>query len=449
MHIALVGMEACWVTGLGRVLIKSAGSARPLVSWWSVFLLFVFALSVVRVVGRLDLERGRWLIAGLTLLSCALLVQISLGRTLYFLQHPADPASGHALLIFVLGCVAWYRAMGITGYAGDTRDTIRRFQFGLLVLVVVTLVTLRTPTRMSDLVFGYFGCGLFAVALTRIEEVAQTDASGAAPLDLKWMITLGATLLAVGAVVLLAGQVITIDAVRWALRPLMTLLQIGLFVMVFLTTYVLMQFLPLLAGLFDNLPRTELEETMQGWQDAVRQPFEAEPTKGLQLSARLLEALQWTVIVLLVVVVLWLIARSFRRWRLEQSTTPGGVRESVSSEATLAADLAGFLREQWGRLRDADLRRLFQRMGAESVHAIYGALLALMADAGHPRLPEQTPYEFNPVAEDVLPARRAELEAITEAYVRARYGELDVTAEELVHIQDAWRRILADAKERP
>jgi hypothetical protein len=449
MIIALAGMEACWLTGLARVLIKGPGSAQTLVSWWSVFLLFLVALAVVRVVGRLELRYGRWLTAGLTLLTAALLVQFSLDQSLFFLRNPSDPASGRATLVFVLGFVVWYRALRITGYAGDTRDTIRQFQFGLLVLVGVTLVTLRSPARMTDLVFGYFGFGLLAVALTRIEEVAQTEPAGAAPLDLKWVITLAVTLLTVGAVVLLVGQVITIDAVRWVLRPFVTLLEIGLVALVFLVTFLMMQFLPLLSGLFANFPAAELEDTMQDWQESAGQPFEGEPTKGIELSAELLSALQWTVIVVLVAVALWLIARSFRRWRLEQSTTPGGVRESVSSEGTIADDVARYLRDQWGRLRNANLGRLFQRVGAESVRAIYVNLLMLMSDAGCPRLPEQTPNEFCPAAADLLPARRTEIQAITEAYVRAHYGEVDISADELARIQDAWQRVKADAEALP
>ena len=447
MFLALAGMEACWVTGLARVLIKHPVSARALVSWWSVFLLFVLALTVVRIVGRLGLKRGRWLIAGLALLSAVLLVEFSAGRALHFLQQPSDPASGPAILVFVLALVSWYRAMRIVGYAGDTRDTIRHFQFGLLILVGAALLTLRSPARMTDLVFGYFGCGLLAVALTRIEEVAQTESGDAAPLDLKWMVTLAVTLLAVGALVLLAGHLITVDVIRWVLRPFVTILQAALFAVVFVTTAVLMLILPLLTGWFDNIPATEFEDTMQQWRESAREPLQADSSEGLQLSATLLEALQWTVIVLVLAVALWLIARSFRRWQLQQRTTPGGVRESVSSEATIAADLAGYLRDQWQRLRSADLRRLFQRLGVESVYAIYGGLLTLMAEAGHPRLPEQTPHEFYPVAENLLPARRTELQAITDAYERARYGEIDITAEELAHIQEAWRRIVADADE--
>jgi hypothetical protein len=449
IYIALSGMEACWFAAWARVLIKDPVSAEPLVSWWSVFLLFLVALVVVRVVGSLELRYDRWLIAGLTLLTAGLLVQVSLGASLHFLRHHSDPAAERAIFICLLGFAVWYRALRVAGNAGDARDAIRRFQFGLLILVAATLVTRRAPLQMADLVFAYFGFGLLAVALTRIEEVAQTEAAGAAPLDLKWVITLAGTLLAVGAVVLLAGRVITIDAIRWALRPVVTLLQVALVVLVYLMTSLLMQILPLLTQWFDRFPATELDETMQQWRETAREPLKVESTEGLQLSAQLVEALQWIVIVAVVAAGLWLVARSFRRWRLEQRTTPGGVREPVTSTGTIAEDLARYLLDQWGRLRDGNLSRRFRRMGAESVRAIYTSLLHLMADAGLPRLPEQTPYEFISTAEKVLPDRRAELEAITEAYVRARYGEVDITAEELARLRDTWQRVKADVEALP
>jgi hypothetical protein len=114
----------------------------------------------------------------------------------------------------------------------------------------------------------------------------------------------------------------------------------------------------------------------------------------------------------------------------------------VNTQGSLPQDLSDFLREQWQRLPSAaDLRRRFTRLGTDSARAIYANLLALLAQAGRPRQPEQTPYEYQPVAEDALSTRQAEVRAITEAYVRAHYGETPPKARELARLQQAWRRI--------
>jgi hypothetical protein len=148
----------------------------------------------------------------------------------------------------------------------------------------------------------------------------------------------------------------------------------------------------------------------------------------------------------LILVSLWVLVRSFRRWRMRQYDAPSGVRETVVPEGTLVEDLAGYLRDQWQRLREADLRRLFRRLGTASAQAIYANMLALLAAEGHPRQPEQTPYEYAPVAEKVMPTCHAEIKAITHAYVRAHYGEVEISADELAHLQEAWKHIQVEGE---
>ena len=161
----------------------------------------------------------------------------------------------------------------------------------------------------------------------------------------------------------------------------------------------------------------------------------------------LFEALKVIFFVLLFLFVVWLVIRSFRRWRMYQYATPGGTREQIEFEGTLAQDLAEFLQDRWRRLQQAaDLRRIFARLGSDSVRAIYANLLAMLAAADRPRQPEQTPYEYEPVAEEALPTRKTDIRAITQAYVRVRYGEEETDPEELARMQDAWKRIKAEGK---
>jgi hypothetical protein len=246
------------------------------------------------------------------------------------------------------------------------------------------------------------------------------------------------------------SQVITVGTVRWLLRPFATLLNVVLFLGVMLITTLVMQFLPLLRWLLGDISLDKVKNAMQELQDLTSpaQELEEVPETPL-LGPEVQEALRVGLVVLVLLVALWLVVRSFRRWRLREYGTPGGVRETVDAEATLAEDLAEYLRDQWRGLRELDLRRFFQRLGQEmgSVRAIYASLLALLAAVDHPRQPEQTPYEFQPLAEEALPRREADIADITEAYVRARYGELETSPEELARLQEAWRRVRTDGQE--
>jgi hypothetical protein len=446
--LALAAMEACLVVGWSRVLLRRPAPMEGGLSWWSVWALYIVGLITARTLGRLELQRGSWYIAAAALASAFLFLYANLGGIPLVLRRPSDPSAAAEVLVLLSALLVWFRALRIPGRAGDMRSMARQFQVGLVVLVGAVLVTLRSPARMNDLIIAYFGFGLLAVALTRIEEVAQTEGGGGAPFNIKWATTLVVTLLVVGAVTLLATQVITVETVQWVLRPVVALLLVVLFASVVLATELALLILPLLKGILGNI---SMEDVRRGFED-VRQsvaPFaEDEPAETARIDPQIVEALQVGIIILLVLVALWVLVRSFRRWRMDRYTTSGGVRETVAAEGSLAEDVASYLRDRWRRLREADLRRLFRRLGAESARAIYANLLELVAALGRPRRPEQTPFEFQSVAEEVLASRRAEISAITDTYVRVRYGEVEIGADELARLQDAWERVRADAEER-
>ncbi len=52
----------------------------------------------------------------------------------------------------------------------------------------------------------------------------------------------------------------------------------------------------------------------------------------------------------------------------------------------------------------------------------------------------ETPYEYLPVLNRALPGSGEDLLVITEAYVKARYGLVPDTPEELRRIRDCWER---------
>jgi hypothetical protein len=72
-------------------------------------------------------------------------------------------------------------------------------------------------------------------------------------------------------------------------------------------------------------------------------------------------------------------------------------------------------------------------------------LLDLCAELERPRPKTKTPLEFIPVAFKLFSSLLAELETITQAYIRVRYGELPETEEEVENVEQAWRRIAEQA----
>ncbi len=87
------------------------------------------------------------------------------------------------------------------------------------------------------------------------------------------------------------------------------------------------------------------------------------------------------------------------------------------------------------------LRKGLRFLYALSVRHIYANLLRLAAHRGHKRPPAQTPYEFQVVLNAVLSGHEADIQTITQAYVRAHYGQVPDSRAELNRIREAWRRI--------
>jgi hypothetical protein len=439
-------METAWIVAWSRVLLTRSEAHAQGLSWWSVLALYILALAAARALQSLQLRRASWIISGLALLSSLMLLQVNLGRILPARSHPADPSTAAAVLTLLLGLWVWLRALRIPTQAGDTRSIGRHFQFGLLVIVAALLITFRSGVGMTDVVTTYFAFGLLAAAFTRIEEVAWAGTGGAAPLNRKWVLVLAATFTVAGAVTLFAAQIVTVSTVRWLLRPFVVLLNVAAYLVVLLVAELIKQVLSLLHWIFGDLSLNSLRNQLDATVQRVSPIPETEPSEVRLLSPELQQVLWLSLIALLIIAGLWVVGRAFRRWRMFQYATLGGVREAVVPEGTLAEDLAAFLRDRWRRLRAVDLRRLLRRLGTGSIRAIYASLLALLAALEHARQPEQTPYEFQPVVEQALPTRPAEIAAITEAYVRARYGEQEIGAQELAGLQEAWRRIEADGR---
>ena len=82
-----------------------------------------------------------------------------------------------------------------------------------------------------------------------------------------------------------------------------------------------------------------------------------------------------------------------------------------------------------------------QEQPATSIRALYASLLRWAAGQGLPRSPSQTPLEYLQSLSVKFPQNAAELAAITDAYVTARYGNAPIGWEMFEAARTAWRKI--------
>ncbi len=109
----------------------------------------------------------------------------------------------------------------------------------------------------------------------------------------------------------------------------------------------------------------------------------------------------------------------------------------------MAGSLSDYLRGIQDRAKQAfegmsRMNPAARLIAAARIRIIYARLLKLGSRLGQPREPAVTPTEYLAVLDRVFPASRDELELITNAYLRVRYGELPESRTEVTQVEAAW-----------
>ncbi len=88
------------------------------------------------------------------------------------------------------------------------------------------------------------------------------------------------------------------------------------------------------------------------------------------------------------------------------------------------------------------------RTARERVRRLYLALLQRAAQVGHPRRPDQTPFEYATKLKPHVTGEENALDTLTSAFVEARYSRREFRQEEVSLLQRMWRRLQALLRKR-
>jgi hypothetical protein len=79
----------------------------------------------------------------------------------------------------------------------------------------------------------------------------------------------------------------------------------------------------------------------------------------------------------------------------------------------------------------------------EMIRYFYLSAARRAAQAGQPRGPGQTPFEYQAALDRQFPELEPDLEGLTEAFVQARYSNRTVAQQEAEAVKPLWQRIRA------
>ena len=427
--------ESVWVYALGAVLGTMAGYGRGPLSWWSVVALLGGSYLVVRFLQlvRMPTFVAQYAMALLAALAVYLAIGAQFGSGLIGIDilwpqnlSASPQPEGFQFIVAIggfLGAGLWWRGGRVASIDQPVESLEFSFRLGLLALAIAAVIDMAAPDdlRVFPLMFVFFAAALGGLSVGHLRPSSKRAAEEKA-----WFRTIG---MVVGAV-LAAGVVFAIverfilswlsgpaswllGMVGWAVFYALVLPLAFVFGLVAQGIVIVLNWL-VGEGQFEAQDTGEIGQALR-----EQQQMEAAETPGY------LAYIEWTVVAVFVLVVLFFVARAFRRRMVRLEEEDEGLRESLSEEADAAADLVHLLysllpdrfKRKSGKpaLRipegDADVAEVFR---------IYFGLLVLAEKGGFQRPSWQTPKEYQHTLERVFP--RDVVHRVTAAFNRACYG---------------------------
>ncbi|MCL6430824.1 MAG: DUF4129 domain-containing protein [Anaerolineae bacterium] len=451
--LTILAMDATWLAPWAMLLTGVREGLSP----GGFYALLVVALLTTHVLWASRLALGlQQAVAGLLATLCGLFLT---GTCLYrgypllgsawvaaWLRDLAALRGGGAggLALGGVALYAWARAISLVQRVPAAESVGYQFRVGIVAWfwfhLIGLLVGANAPLAWLSL---FFALGLFAIGLARVEEVQRERGAVRSPFTPSWALLLAAGALGAVAVGLLVTRVLSrtlIAAVWHALSPVGVVLRWVLYQLVWLV-FVVVE--PLVNALYRALAPGGQDPVGIVTPPAPTTPLRAPAPTGLPVPVR---AILWAgfALTLLVIIALVVIGLQRREAEGEAEAGPEAAWEQTDGED---ADLRAGLRR---------LRRLARRLAGlrpgpytlATVREIYASLLRMASRHGMPRGSAETPYEFESRLDGAWPEVRGQVEALTEAYVRVRYGGRRLSGEELEALRMAWKELQERVEQR-
>jgi hypothetical protein len=458
--IAAVSMRVAWLYPLIRLMLRNP-FVYPQNIEYPVWLVFGILLGSSLIVSLIEDPRPRALATvggGLLVVLLTLVVLFGMNVTrphVWFMQlvtmltnfRLGVPAP---FVAFAATAVLWQR--GLLARWADYHDLWRGFISGIIMLGLLLL--LREQVVIDTVGFDMVGpvlafslSSLMALALVGLAQALTLDSTTAMErpsLNRYWLVAVGSVVLVILGLGYGLGQSFAPESLTAFIRLLHPVGQFIVRILMYILLALAYVFFWLLNPLIEFLRgriQEALEQPPPEFETGAVEEFLEEQALRLQLSPQAITILQIVLVVVLLaaLVIAFLYVRSRQRRHSPRLMTEE--RDFIWS-----ADLMR------GQLRDLLRRRRPQRLAPylhlgssedprEAVRRIYQQLLLRARDAHMPRPPAVTPLAFQRVLENVLPDEAPALDALTHAYLWARYTE-DAPPEGVVETaRAAWERI--------
>lgn len=369
--------------------------------------------------------------------------------TLLQAAHDVLPEVSKPAFAALASACLWWRGLVLGTRHVAANEIEEAYKTGVaMVVVYVAAAVVYADTRgfaaagpeMPPTMPAFFFLGLSALALARLAAIwEQGRPAERSQIPTKaWVLLITGV---VGLIMLAAGMMTgmaTADVFKYvgmALRPLIPVVE-ALFVVLFVVAGLVAR---VLIAILSRLPRREMPEIgtpPAAFDDLLRL------LREIEMNPQVVSGARWGMVLAVVVILVAGMALAVALRRRRERGPDEDDHESVWSARDMLRGLAGWLPRFGGRQEDDDG---LEAPGGGAIRRIYRDLLILGAGLGAPRLAWATPREHEPRLRGVLPGSATEVEMLTAAYERARYGTWRPTAVEVRSAVEALERARAAA----
>ena len=426
--------ESAWLSALFGILGAAAGAGGSPLSLLAVFAILSASFMTTRVLGLIIMPPAvahvLQMLSGVVVLYLTLATQVATGGQGLDLGWAGSLISGVDTADQVVGSfiaiMLWWRGgrLASTGTPVEALGASFRIGIGALALAALVDVFNSADLHVFPLMFLFFAAGLAGLSVGHILPQSRRVAQ-----DRVWPRVIGAVV----AVVLVSGLLFSLlqkNAISALSDPVASLgskatgavFNVVVVPIGYVVELVVMVLTAIISLLSPRDVDFRIEDPTAGFVEQMKAAEDG--TEGGTL-ANLLQAVEWVILVVVALAILYFLARTYRRrvrlWRVDAE----GTREAVSADVDPAHDMAELL---WNlvpsRFRRPVRRKAFALPSDEAevvdVFRVYFGLLALAEDKGFPRPENETPSEYQRTLEKIFPSTL--VRAATDAFIRACYG---------------------------
>jgi hypothetical protein len=327
------------------------------------------------------------------------------------------------------------------------------FRIGIVLFFAFGISFGFTENTSLSILYLFLFFSLLGMSVARISALGRLRGGHSINFDKSWLIGIALAILVILSITIIAANLLSgpdlnveIDLFGWILFVLTLLISPFVWVTLYLISVLdqWIHFERIFQSLLDLFGR--LQSIFQDFLTVLKGIRGALDFSFIQNFFEFLEANKAIILWIVVLLVVFLVLRSLVRYFLNESAEVEEDKRADIDQEDLLGLLRAALRKGFRRMTSS-LEQVFNLDSARKflmaarIRRIYARLMDLSAKLGHPRPLSCTPLEFIPSLENLLPDSKRELDVITQAYLRVRYGEFPETSQEVEIVETAWDQV--------